>query len=157
MKKLLYVFVTLLLCISVGSCGLIGEPAPANDSDSLSLDSLVVEELEFTTRHISYADSVEANGIMMHYSVDLDVPVTGAHQLVTSVNRWLGEVLGGTYGDTPEFDTDADALLRRYSMAYFDDKTELTSTDDGFRPAFSYTLSATLAEETDGFVPMACP
>ena len=131
----------------VGSCGLIGEPTQANDTDSLALDSLVVEELEFTTSKETFSDSIEANGVMIHYDIDLDVPATGPHQLVASIKQWLNGVLGGSYSEEPNFDED---MLRYYSMEYFDDKSDIAS--DATMPDFALTLSATVKESNDRFV-----
>ncbi len=147
MKKLLYITAVVAMNTLVGSCGLIGEPPSANDTDSLALDSLVVEELEFTTSKVTYADSVEENGVMMYYYIDLDVPATGPHQLVTSVKEWLNQVLGGTYHEELKFDDD---MLRHYSIQQFDNNSEL-ATDESM-PDFTFTLSATMTESNEHYV-----
>lgn len=147
MKKLLYISAILSMSMFAGSCGFTGEPSSANDTDSLALDSLNVEELKFTTNKVTFSDSIEVNGVMIHYDIDLDVPATGPHQLVQAVKQWLNQVLGGSYSEEPNFDDD---MLRYYSMEYFDDKSDMAS--DAAMPDFAFTLSATVKESNDRFV-----
>lgn len=147
MKKLLYIFATIVLCIPVGSCGLIADPVSTNDTDSLTLDSLIVEELEFTVNRITFSDSLEHDGNMMHYDVTMDVPVTGPGPLVDAVKKWLDNILGGTYDEALTFDDD---MMRHYAAEYFDENA-FSYGPESVMACYMY-IDIVMTDNTEGFV-----
>lgn len=147
MKQLLYLSLVIFGGAFVGSCGLISEPSELNDSDSLVLDSLVVEELEFTTKKTAFVDSLEQNGVMLRYSVEIDVPVTGPKALLDSVKTWMNNTLGGSYNGVIDFNNE---MLRHYAELYYDDNSDVLSIVDFI--GCSLDLKIQMTDNTDGFV-----
>ena len=121
MKKLLYCIAGLLTATFVVSCGLVPEASSENDSDSLVLDSIALGDLEFRTENKYFIDSLDQNGVEIHYSVNLDIPVSGNPALVDSVKTWIHGMLGKSYEGEVNFD---DAMLKHYAAEYFQECDE---------------------------------
>ena len=146
MKKIFYFVLTCVSALSIGSCGLLGETNTENDSDSLALDSIALGDFEFKTRHVAFKDSLEQNGVMVFYDVDLDVPVSGPVRLVSTVRKWIDDKLGGSYEKGLNFDND---MLLYYANSYFQD-----CEDKGLfvGTGASFTLKVSVVANTANFV-----
>ena len=116
MKKLLYCIACLLTATFVVSCGLVPEASSENDSDSLVLDSIALGNMEFRTENKYFIDSLEQNGVEIHYSLNLDIPVSGNPALVDSIKVWMHGMLGKSYEGEPDF---GDEMLKHYAAEYF--------------------------------------
>jgi len=146
MKKILYCIACLLTATFVVSCGLVPEASSENDSDSLVLDSIALGDMVFRTENKYFIDSLEQNGVEIHYSLNLDIPVTGNPVLVDSVKGWIHSMLGKSYEGEPNFD---DTMLKHYAAEYFQECDE----EGLFEGLGAYQeLNVTLASDSANFL-----
>ncbi len=146
MKKIFYFILVCVVLSFAASCGLTGGGPAANDSDSLNLDSIALGDFEFKTTKVAFRDSLEQNGVMVYYDIDLEVPVSGPTKLVGAIDKWIDKELGGTYEGEYNFNHD---MLAHYANAYFQ---ECEDNDLFIGTGASETMSFYVTANTDKFV-----
>lgn len=147
MKTILYVVAGLFASACVVSCGLVTDNSRGNDSDSLVLDSIQLEDFTFMTESHTFKDSLEQNGVTAFYELMLDIPVSGSTPLLISLTNWIDSLLGGNYEGKKDFSED---MLKSYASLYFQHCDEQGIFDAG--PAAAYSLSAIVTADTDMYV-----
>lgn len=146
MKKIFYFILVCVVLSFAASCGLTGGDSAANDSDSLKLDTIALGDFEFKTTKVAFRDSLEQNGVMVYYDIDLDVPVSGPTKLVNTIRNWLNKELGGSYEGEYNFNHD---MLAHYANAYFQ---ECEDNDLFIGTGASKTTKVYVSDNTDKFV-----
>lgn len=145
-RKITFAIVSVLLGVCLGMMGCHSEKPSKGTTEC---DSISISRVEtFTWDSINYS---RKSG-MLNFAVKGVYPISGPEHLVTSIQKWMNEMLGGSYQGEM---SDTTALLRHYAhetFAEFDSETLSFLEDMGTETEHSIEFQC--AYDTDSLLTM---